>query len=385
MSFLSKIIIYGFLLIGFCQFTGAQTTKQIEVDGNEPYVDHVSLMEGSTDMDLLVKFMFDEPNNSLKVSLISYRKLFVFQDNTRYSRAVWCFKLRPNKLSYVVESDEQARYKLTKALRKSIKPRRKHIFKRWIEYEGLQPQPTNYKMVNDYIEQKFDILYKEAPVSITLRDILVMNEQITSKKKKYDLFYQTDLNRKYEITIKRDPCFGKEEALQAAIVRAENIQTSFTSFNQKFKSSSSLNSPEGDKLFHEMKALLQEQFPKTEETSPCPEIQQNIDLYNSYVDSIQFVQSPFQIKIQEWEKPQELDLSADYILMMARKIDSNVNKWLLSSDPVEKRDLEKSCEEIINSIQTHVNQAARINAKQKTAIAIFKEAKDYYHRTCVKE
>ena len=385
MSFLSKIIIYGFLLIGFCQFTGAQTTKQIEVDGNEPYVDHVSLMEGSTDMDLLVKFMFDEPNNSLTVSLISYRKLFVFQDNTRYSRAVWCFKLRPNKLSYVVESDEQARYKLTKSLRKSIKPRRKHIFNRWIEYEGLQPQPTDYKMVNDYIEQTFDILHKEAPVSITLRDILVMNEQITSKKKKYDLFYQTDLNRKYEITIKRDPCFGKEEALQAAIVRAENIQTSFTSFNQKFKSSSSLNSPEGDQLFHEMKALLQEQFPKTEETSACPEIQENIDLYNSYVDSIQFVQSPFQIKIQEWEKPQELDLSADYILMMARKIDSNVNKWLLSSDPVEKRDLEKSCEEIINSIQTHVNQAARINAKQKTAIAIFKEAKDYYHRTCVKE
>lgn len=385
MSFLSKIIIYGFLLIGFCQFTGAQTTKQIEVDGNEPYVDHVSLMEGSTDMDLLVKFMFDEPNNSLTVSLISYRKLFVFQDNTRYSRAVWCFKLRPNKLSYVVESDEQARYKLTKSLRKSIKPRRKHIFNRWIEYEGLQPQPTDYKMVNDYIEQTFDILHKEAPVSITLRDILVMNEQITSKKKKYDLFYQTDLNRKYEITIKRDPCFGKEEALQAAIVRAENIQTSFTSFNQKFKSSSSLNSPEGDQLFHEMRALLLEQYPKTEETSACPEIQENIDLYNSYVDSIQFVQSPFQIKIQEREKPQELDLSADYILMMARKIDSNVNKWLLSSDPVEKRDLEKSCEEIINSIQTHVNQAARINAKQKTAIAIFKEAKDYYHRTCVKE
>ena len=385
MSFLSKIIIYGFLLIGFCQFTGAQTTKQIEVDGNEPYVDHVSLMEGSTDMDLLVKFMFDEPNNSLTVSLISYRKLFVFQDNTRYSRAVWCFKLRPNKLSYVVESDEQARYKLTKSLRKSIKPRRKHIFNRWIEYEGLQPQPTDYKMVNDYIEQTFDILHKEAPVSITLRDILVMNEQITSKKKKYDLFYQTDLNRKYEITIKRDPCFGKEEALQAAIVRAENIQTSFTSFNQKFKSSSSLNSPEGDQLFHEMRALLLEQYPKTEETSACPEIQENIDLYNSYVDSIQFVQSPFQIKIQEREKPQELDLSADYILMMARKIDSNVNKWLLSSDPVEKRDLEKSCEEIINSIQTHVNQAARIHAKQKTAIAIFKEAKDYYHRTCVKE
>lgn len=385
MGLFSKIIIFSFLLIGFSHLVDAQTTKQIEVDGKEPYVDHVALIEGSTDMDLLVKFTFDEPNNSLTVSLISYRKLFVFQDNVRYSRAVWCFKLRPNKLPYVVESDEQARYKLTKPLRKSIKPRRKHVFKRWIEYEGLQPQPTDYKMVNDYIEQKFDILYKEAPVSVTLRDLLLMNEEITPKKKKYYLFYQTDLNRKYEITIKRDPCFGKEEALQAAIARAENIRTSFTSFDQKFKSASSLNTPEGDKLFQEMKALLQEQFPKTEETSPCPEIQENIDLYNSYVDSIQFVQSPFQIKTQEREKPQELDLSADYILMMARKIDSNVNKWLLSSDPIEKKDLEKSCEEIINSIQSHVNQAARINERQKTAITIFKEAQDYYHRTCVKE
>lgn len=385
MGLFSKIIIYGFLFIGLSHLAGAQTTKRIEVDGNEPYVDHVALIEGSTDMDLLVKFTFDEPNNSLTVNLISYRKLFVFQDNVRYSRAVWCFKLRPNKLPYVVESDEQARYKLTKPLRKSIKPRRKHVFKRWIEYEGLQPQPTDYKMVNDYIEQKFDILYKEAPVSVTLRDILLMDEEITPKKKKYYLFYQTDLNRKYEITIKRDPCFGKEEALQAAIARVENIRTSYSSFDQKFKSSCSLNTPEGDKLFQEMKALLQEQFPKTGETSPCPEIQANIDLYNSYVDSIQFVQSPFQIKIQEEEKPQELDLSADYILMMARKIDSNVNQWLLSPDPIEKRDLEKSCEEIINSIQSHVDQAALINTKQKTAIAIFKKAKDYYHRTCVKE
>lgn len=385
MAFISKIILYGLLLFGFCHFSGAQTTRQIEVDGKEPYVDHVSLVEGSTDMDLLVKFSFDEPNNSLTVSLISYRKLFVFQDDTRYSHAVWCFKLRPNKLSYVVESDEQARYKLTKALRKSIKPRRKHVFKRWIEYEGLQPQPTDYKMVNDYIEQKFDILNKEAPVSVTLRDILVMNEEITPKKKKYDLFYQTDLNRTYEITIKRDPCFGKEDALRAAVERAENIRTSFTAFDQKFKSSSSLNTPEGDRLFHEMRALLEEQFPKVGETSPCPDIQMNIDLYNSYADSIRQSKSPYQVKVMEREKPATLDLSADYILMMARKIDSNVNRWLLTTDLVEKRDLEKSCEEIVNSIQAHINQAAQISQAQKAAIHIFREAKDYFQRTCIKE
>ena len=65
-----------------------------------------------------------------------------------------------------------------KALRKSIKPERKHIFSRWIEYEGLQPQPTDYKMVNDYIEQSFDILRQETNVSIMLRDILVMSEPV---------------------------------------------------------------------------------------------------------------------------------------------------------------------------------------------------------------
>lgn len=385
MNILYKIILFSLFLIEFSLFATAQTTKQIEIDRNEPYVDHLSLSEGSTDMDLLVKFTFDEPNNSLTVNLISYKKLFVFQDNIRYSHAVWCFKLRPNKLSYVVESDEQARYKLTKSLRKSIKPRRKHIFKRWIEYEGIQPQPIDYKMVNDYIEQKFDILYKEAPISITLRDILVMNEKITPKKKKYDLFFQTDLNRKYEITIKRDPCFGKEEALQASITRVENIQTSFFTFNQKFKNSRSLNTPEGDKLFCEMKSLLQEQFPKAKEISPCPEIQTNIDLYNSYVDSIQLSKSPFQIKIHEQKKSQDLDLSADYILMIAREIDYNTNKWLFTSDPIEKRDLKESCEKIINTIDSHINHKTRVNAKQKTAITVFNKAKDYYHRICAKE
>ena len=385
MSFLSKIIIYGFLLIGFCQFTGAQTTKQIEVDGNEPYVDHVSLMEGSTDMDLLVKFMFDEPNNSLTVSLISYRKLFVFQDNTRYSRAVWCFKLRPNKLSYVVESDEQARYKLTKALRKSIKPRRKHIFKRWIEYEGLQPQPTDYKMVNDYIEQTFDILHKEAPVSITLRDILVMNEQITSKKKKYDLFYQTDLNRKYEITIKRDPCFGKEEAIQLSASQLESIKASYAAFDQKFGSSSQFQTADSEKLFDKMKELLLQQFPRQEETNPCPTIQANIDQYNAYVDSIEQMQCKFRIMSDAGTLSIPLDLSADYILSAARKIDNHVNRWLLTSDKIERKDLENACLNLIDQIQPQIDQATDITSDQHEAIRIFHEAANYFRKTCGKE
>ena len=188
MKFLYNVI-YVLILFCFSCNLKAQTVKQIEVAGNAPYVDHISLIPGTTDMDLLVKISFNESSNKLTVNLISYRKLFVFQDNVRYSHAVRFRKLRPNRLPYVVESDEKARYKMMKPLRKSIKPKRKHIFKQWIEYEGLQPQPTEYKMVNDYIEQTFDILHEVADVSITLRDILVMSEQ-TGLEPQIQHFYQ---------------------------------------------------------------------------------------------------------------------------------------------------------------------------------------------------
>ncbi|MBM6782036.1 hypothetical protein [Bacteroides mediterraneensis] len=380
MKFL-KTIIYGLITLCFGSSLRAQTVKQIEVAENAPYVDHISLKPGATDMDLLVKINFDEPNNRLIVSLISYRKLFAFQENVRYSHVVRFNKLRPNKLPYVAESDEKAKYKITRSLRKSIKPKRKHIFKSWIKYEGLQPQPTEYKIVNDYIEQTFDILHKAADVSITLRDILVMNEQINQKKKKYDLFFQTDLDRTYHISIKRDPCFGKEDAIQTTKNQAENIRTAFMALKQKFGPDSQLNTSESEKIFNEMKALLLKQYPKKEETNTCPDIQTNIETYNSYVDAIQNMQCKFQI-IKEKQHVM-LEISAEYILSMARKIDNSTNKWLLSSDDIEKSDIEATCNQIIDSIDTHVQQATDISHSQQEALAIFNKAKIYFRQTCL--
>ena len=337
-------------------------------------------------MDLLVKIAFDEPNNSLIVSLISYRKLFVFQNDVSYSQAVGCSELRPDKLPYVVESDEQAIYCLTKPLKKSIVPKRKHVFHRWIEYEGLQLQPTDYKMVNDYIEQRFDVLHKEADVSVTLRDVLVMEEQAARKKVCYELFFQTDLDRRYEISIKRDPCFGKEEAIAAAVAQTEGIKTAFEAFDQKFGKASSFSTPESDKLFNEMKALLLKQFPQRDEVNTCPDIQANIDRYNCYVDSIRNMQSKYAIKVQARKRAAAvLDLSADHILQAARKIDDNVNRWLLSSDKMERRDLENACYQAIDQVQSRVSQATEINESQHAALNIFYEAENYFRRTCVKE
>lgn len=385
MNILNKLIA-GFLILCCGCGAMAQTVKQIEVAGDEPYVDHVALVPGSTDMDLLVKIAFNEPENSLTVSLISYRKLFVFQSDVRYSHVVRWHKLKPEKLPYVVESDELARYKLSKPLRKSLSsPRRKHVFKRWIDYEGLQPQPAEYRMVNDYIEQTFDILYKEAPVSVTLGDLLVMSEELTPKKKKYELFFQVSMDRKYEITIRRDPCFGKEEALQAAAARTESVRAGFKSFEQKFADTSGMDTPAGAKIFNEVKELLVAQFPRLDETSPCPDIQQNIDLYNSYVDSIRNMQSRYVMETRAKAASNVLGLSADAILIQARKIDNHVNRWLLTSDPVEKKDLATACREIIGSVRSRLDGNLEISRSQEAALAVFYRAEAYFRKTCVKE
>lgn len=76
MKFLNNVI-YVLILFCFSCNLKAQTVKQIEVAGNAPYVDHISLIPGTTDMDLLVKISFNESSNKLTVNLISYRKLFV--------------------------------------------------------------------------------------------------------------------------------------------------------------------------------------------------------------------------------------------------------------------------------------------------------------------
>ena len=379
MNIVNRIIISLALAILSLGRGEAQTVKRIELSAAEPYVDHVSLVDGAKDMDVLVKLMFDEPGNSLTVSLISYRKLFVFQTDTRYRTAVRCFKLKPDRLPYVAASDERARYRLTKSLRKSIRPRRKHVFKRWITYEGLQPRPTDYKLVNDYIEQRFDILNKEAPVRVTLRDLLVMNEEISPKKKKYELFFQTDLNRTYEITILRDPCFGQDETIAAAEERVETVRNSVEPFRRRFGHGAPLTASESQ-IFEEMKALLVEQFPPIEERDDCPEIQARVDLYNSYVDSLRQTNPPTRATDRQLIG---LDLSAERVQALAREIDKQVGAWLSSDDPVERRDLRAACERLIEDVHARVAAAEWISASQEAALALFRKAERYFREICI--
>jgi hypothetical protein len=49
----------------------AQTVRTISVAQGKSYTDHISLKPDSKDMDLMVKFVFNEDANTLTVTLIS--------------------------------------------------------------------------------------------------------------------------------------------------------------------------------------------------------------------------------------------------------------------------------------------------------------------------
>ena len=188
------------LLLGLLWLLGlqAQTVRTIQVAQGASYTDHISLKEDSKDMDLMVKFVFNEENNTLTVTLISYRMLFVFWDNVHYKPLIKGRTLRPDQLPYVVETKPKDKYKVTKLFRATIpEPRQDFFFQRWIDYEGLQPTPQDYKMVNDYITQPFDIQNKRTDVTVRLHDVFLMDKIEKKKYNRYDIPFGRDLDLVY--------------------------------------------------------------------------------------------------------------------------------------------------------------------------------------------
>ena len=104
----------------------SQTVKHITLTARDAYTGHIALSEDSKDLDLIVKFIFNEQENRLSVTLLSYRSLFVFQEDVRYGQAVKKRKLRPDRLPYVVPTDPSIRIKASRDFRQQLpRPRRK--------------------------------------------------------------------------------------------------------------------------------------------------------------------------------------------------------------------------------------------------------------------
>jgi hypothetical protein len=361
----------------------AQTVRTISVAQGKSYTDHISLKPDTKDMDLMVKFVFNEEANTLSVTLISYRSLMVFWDDVHFKPLMKGRKLRPAQLPYVVAFDPADKYRITKLVKASIpKPHKMYVFKRWIDYKGLQPTPTEYKMENDFITQTFDIQNKRTQVDVTLHDVFLIDK---TEKKKYNLYeipFGRDLNLQYQVTIERNPCFGLDTDIESAKKALDGVSKSYSSLKTKY-GSGQVGSQESLKIFNDMKSTIQNQFQKDSVNgqSPCPDVQSAWAQYNQYVDSIAAMKvvvvgptgvggggiSPDDIKV---------------LLMKARQIDSSVARWLVSTDPIEREDLIKEAQNYIKTGIDLLGGRKGVTAEQKQAVSTFRAAERYFNNTC---
>lgn len=361
----------------------AQVQSRITVSGTEPASSCISLAKNSNDTDIIVKFTFDEQANTLKVSLISYRTLFVFNEYVRYSRIFCCGVLKPQRLPYEVKVPSGGKFKSTPEFRKSIrqysglKNCHKYVFSRWISYEGLRPVPAEYSMLNDRIEQTFDIIGQRSDVKVILKDISILDPD--GKEGHYRFVLDRNVNRSFDITILRDPCFGREKDIEAASAALANVSASLDSLKAVYGDGIAPNEKIYG-IFNGMKAVVTNQFAKADTTVECECLKESYVKYNAVVDSISALDYRMPESVQE--APQGVD--AERMLVWVRTIDVAVGKWLGSTDPVEKHDLEQTCKSILSEADAEIKANGIINAEQQDAYKMLKKAEIYYKTTCGK-
>lgn len=373
------------LFIIHCSFLStAQTVRNVSVSQEQAFTDHISLDDHSIDKEIMVKFVFDEAANQLTVSLISYRNVFVFRENTRFKPTIKGRTIRPDMLPYVVTFDPTEKYCLSKLFKSTVpKPRSQYVFHRWIDYEGLQPAPQEYAMVNDYITQTFDILNKRSSVVVRLRDVLLMDD-ISKKpnKKKYEIPFGRDLYMEYHVDIQRNPCFGMDEEITSATTALEGIRKSYGNLHNKYPNGTT-SSQESLKVFQELKDLLVKQFPPKDVQTACPDLQQLYSDYNACVDSIANMKVVVAFSGGSGGGS-AVGVNAKSLLSKARQIDSAVARWLLSNDPIERRDIVLQCEGIIKDVNASVKSAGVYSEEQRQALSVFRGAEQYFRKNCQK-
>lgn len=364
----------------------AQTVKPITISAADSYTDHITLKNDATDKDLMVKFDFSEADNTVTVTLISYRMLYVFWDDTRYKTAISRRKIHPDKLSYVANCNPKDRFRLTKAFRNSLpKPYKNYVFKKWFGYDGLQPIDQELQMVNDFIQQKFNVQGKRDMVTIQLRDLMLMDlVKQKGENRQYEIGFGKNLDIDYRITIQRDPCFGLDEELAASQSALAAVTKSYTALKKRY-GKGTVASDEALKAFQELKATLVTQFqPNDSVQSPCPTIQQNRQQYNQLADSIARIQVKTSAEGAGMGSlgAKGRAMNNKTILANARQMDTLVSRWLKSNDPIERADLTKQCQNIIKDTHVIIGGGSGSTEEERNAIKIFRKAETYFNNTC---
>ncbi len=83
------------------------------------------------------------------------------------------------------------------------------------------------------------------------------------------------------------------------------------------------------------------------------------------------------------EVDKKLYVSAEQILAIARMIDNNVSLWLVSNDVVEKSDIVKRNNKLIEDIHRNFFKGMQVSQEQSRALVVLKNAEQYFKETCL--
>ena len=368
-------------------FLYAQDTKSITISPESEYTEQLSLKADDKDMDITLKITFDEVKNTLTVSIYATKMVFVFWQNTSYQSVVHRRWLLPDKLPYVVSCHPLDRFRFTKESRRRIhKPYKQYIFRNWIEVGSLKAIEEEHQMVNEHLEQVFNIQGLRSNVAIRLRDIMLMEQgRQQGMGNDYDIIYGKDLNTEYQITLQRDPCLGLDNDVKVAQNNLTNIRQSYAIFHKKF-GHGIVTSEEELKAFNDLQETLVAKYPKESATSCCPDIQKAHDTYNALVDSILSVSVKLEATptdaLTALGGAEGHALNAKSILANARLLDNTISHWLISRDEAERNDLDEQCRTIIRETSAMIGDRLGQTDEERNAVALFRKAVKYYKKTC---
>ena len=378
-----KLFIVAMVLL-WASSLQAQTKKEIAVSDKVPFTDQMAFNEGDKDLQLTLKLLFDEDDNTLTVTLKSSKSLFVFWSDLRCKEVFTCQRrLKTEKLPYVVSSNTADHFRLAKSYYKSLpRCRRKYVFTKWFEVEGLIPVAHDLKLVNDSIVQVFTIQDEKAKtVALRLRHVLALDEvDHKGSSRWYDISCGKDFDQKYCVTLKRNPCIGLDDDIASAEGSLNAIRKSLDWFQKKYA-----NGKVTDEIsmndFRELKQTLVEQFPKTTVVSPCPTVQQAREKYNAIVDSLQLVNVTLDTLPNDYRSVDHANIAKN-VLSYSRMLDNAVARWLVSKDEAERADLIDQCRSIIKDTRLFINENPPLTPEEKHAVYLFRKAEQYFKKVC---
>lgn len=404
-----RLLTYALLLLLPIVLSAQEpTVKNIAVAPDSLTEDVIKLPFDDKGVDITVHFTFDEMNNKLTLAISGTRKLFVFERDTYIRQAFrgkWFSRKRmyPEKLMYPVLVQPKTKYYLARKVRKGYKkPRKQHLFNRWIEYsrEIRTVVPKEFPLVIDSVVQVFDVHPKATKTSITLRNILVVdpqggilpvpeqvNQYVKKKTTKYEFVHDKDMALTYNINLQRNPCFGMDARIDTMQTAVQEVKEAYLRLMKTSPEGKASSKAEED-VFNQHKEYLLSQYPLRDEHYTCGELQGYIDKYNNYIDSIANAQCLYEdmsaaaAKVEKVRK--KLGLNAKMLLKAAHTLDDTAAKILVCKDPAQLHDLNELGYEIISSATVAIRQREVTTDEQKYALSQYKKAEKYFLRVSKK-